>query len=535
MFWIRPVLRGLVFFFIFGLLSHSWAISQESRPPGRGGTLSVGMAADPLSLEPSNAEDAESALICSQIFETLVRFREESLRLSPGLALSWKSSSDGLTWVFHLKKNVYFQDGTPFTAESVRFNFKRMMETEHPYHLAKNWNFSCWKRLWGGFPGIVREVTVIDEHTLRIRLSRPTTAFLANLASGGMAIQSPAAIMRWKENLYRHPVGTGPFRFVYWTRGERCVLEANRDYREGKPLLDRLIFYPISSNRDRAERLSRGIIDLMEVISPPVAGELKSRREISILQARGLNVGYVAINCQQYPFEERKVRQALNFAIDRESIIRNFYSGRPLAARSVIPEGILRGKVESKAYDYSRGEALRLLEEAGYPQGFETTLYYADVPRLYLPEPEKIAMTVQRNLADIGVRANLVRCSQEEFTRVTRQGEHGLALYGFMADNGDPGDFVSILLGPGVSRMEGPEPCFYWDDDLRGLAVKAQMSLDPLERDKLFRRIQDLLYEEAPWMPLVNASQMIAYHEKVKGLRLHPLRPMDLSRVWIKH
>ncbi len=242
MFRICPVLMGLFFLFLSGLLLCSRAFSQESRSPVHGGSLSIGMAADPLSLEPSNADDPASSAICYQIFETLVRFREESMRLEPALALSWKSSPDGLSWVFNLRKHVYFQDGTPFTAESVRFNFKRMMEPGNPYHVSRTGDFSCWKRLWGGFPGIIREVVVADEYTLRIRLSRPSSSFLSNMASMGMAIQSPAAIMRWKENLHRHPVGTGPFRLIYWTRGERCVLEANRDYRSGRPLLERLIF-----------------------------------------------------------------------------------------------------------------------------------------------------------------------------------------------------------------------------------------------------------------------------------------------------
>src|SRR6185312_14748751 len=215
----------------------------------------VGRGSDAIALDPARITDAESSEVTEQIFDHLVRYKPASTEIEPSLAESWEQSPDGRVWTFHLRKNVRFHDGTPFDAESVVFSFDRQRDPHHPYHQE---DFTYWENNFRN----IQSVEAVDDHTVRITIERPYAPFLSNLAMFPVSIVSPAAVRKWGPEFARHPVGTGPFRFVEWSPGERIMLAANPSYWGGAPKIQHLVFVAIRDPRQRLVALEGGAIDV---------------------------------------------------------------------------------------------------------------------------------------------------------------------------------------------------------------------------------------------------------------------------------
>ena len=221
----------------------------------------------------------------------------------PGLAESWETTPDGLTWKFALRRHVKFHDGTPFNAEAVVFNFERWMFEHHPYHKGV---FEYWKSMFGGFPGFVKSVEAIDEFTVEFVLEKPMAPFLANLAMPMFGIASPTAIKKHGDDYFKNPVGTGSFRFREWRKDDRVVLERNPDYWGEKALLDRVIFRSIVDNSARLLELQAGSIDLMEFLNPDDIPTVKNDPNLQLILRPSMNVGYLWWNVEKEPFGKRR-------------------------------------------------------------------------------------------------------------------------------------------------------------------------------------------------------------------------------------
>src|SRR5712691_5410586 len=222
--------------------------------PRVGGTLVYAAGADPDSLDPANTDSNPGEAIGRMMNNFLVRF-DAKLKLKPDLATSWTQSKDGLTWIFKLRKGVKFHDGTPFNAEAVKYNFERFLGPEKPLKASLH-------------TPIIKSVDVVDESTVRFNLKVPFAFFLNNLAHSATAIVSPAAHQKWGKDLTLHPVGTGPFKFVEWVRGDRIVLERNDGYWGGRPLLDRVTVKTVKEDSARVLMLESGDTDLILNIPP---------------------------------------------------------------------------------------------------------------------------------------------------------------------------------------------------------------------------------------------------------------------------
>lgn len=507
----------LVMLVLVFIITYTPVISAQSKT---GGTLIYGKPKDAVKIDPHNITDGESADITVNIFETLVNFKDEKTEVEPGLATSWSTSKDGLSWTFKLRKDVKFHDGTPFNAEAVVVNFERQMFENNPYHKGP---FEYWASMFGGFPGIVKKVSAVDELTVRFDLEKPSAPFLTNLAMFSFAIMSPASLKKYGEDVFKNPVGTGPFKFVEWIPNERIVVEANKEYRGGRPYLDKIVFKPILENSVRLLELEKGSVHAMHFVPPDDAARIKKNTQLRLVTQTGMNVGYMAFMTEKEPFTNKKVRQALSHAIDKKAVIKALFGEYGVPAKTYIPPVLWGYNDAIKDYDYNVAKAKKILAETGYPNGFKTTLWAMPVARPYMPDARKCAEALQQYFKAVNVDAQIVSFEWGTYLDKSKKGEHDMLILGWTGDNGDPDNFLYTLLSSDAAvKGRANNRAFYKNPKLDEILKKAQAISDQKERAKLYRDAQVILHEDAPWIPLVHSVQMAATRANVKGYKLHP-------------
>jgi peptide/nickel transport system substrate-binding protein len=476
----------------------------------------VGRGADAIALDPARITDAESSEVTEQIFDHLVRYKPDSTEIEPSLAESWEQSPDGRVWTFHLRKNVRFHDGTPFDADAVVFSFDRQRDPHHPYHQS---DFSYWESNFRN----IQSVEALDPYTVRITIERSYAPFLSNLAMFPVSIVSPSAVKKWGPEFARHPVGTGPFRFVEWSPGERIMLAANPTYWGGAPKIQHLVFVTIRDPRQRLVALEGGAIDVAENLSPEDLQFVALHPELKLLHVAANNVAYLAMNTQHPPFDDVRVRRAVNYAINKTALVKLIYQGRGRPASSPLPPSLWAHKDED-LYPYDRAEAMRLLADAHYGHPAKRPkLYVMDTQRSYMPAPETVARIIQHNLRDVGMDVEVVINDFDTHSRLTQNGVHDLCLLGWSADTMDPDNFLYVLFDPenaepGVARNLS----FFKNAELHGILSWAQESSDRGERERFYKKAQDLIAQEAPWVPLAYGEVVVAARVNLTDLHIHP-------------
>ncbi len=495
------------------------------RVPTSHGSISVGRGNDVIGLDPARITDTESAEVTEQIFDHLVRYRPTSTEIEPALAVSWDTSADGRTWVFHLRDGVRFHDGTDFDADAVVFSFERQRDPAHPFHQP---DFTYWDNTYRN----IQRVEKVDRLTIRLSIDRPYAPFLASLAMFPVSIVSPTAVKRWGANFMRHPVGTGPFRFVEWSEGERVTLIANPDCWDGAPAAQHLVFSVIQDPRQRLVALEGEAIDIAENLSPSDLQFVSLHPNLGLHRIAGSNVGYLAMNVNHPPFDDVRVRRAVNYAVNRTAIVRLIYQGLAKEATTAVPPSMW-GHVDEPIYHYDPKTARRLLEEANYAAPkVAPKLYTMTSSRPYMPSPDRVARIIQQNLHDVGIDVEIIKNDINTHLEATQRGDHDLCLLGWLADNGDPDNFLYVLLDqdnaePGSARNVS----FYRNGQLHGLLVWAQESSDRNERVKYYQQAQDLIAQEAPWVPLAHAEVVVAASTLLTNVSVHPSGLMLLAKV----
>jgi peptide/nickel transport system substrate-binding protein len=485
----------------------------------------VGRTSDAINLDPARVTDSESAEVTEQIFDHLVRFKPDSAEIEPGLATSWSVSGDGRVWTFNLRTGVRFHDGTPFDADAVVFSFDRQRDPHHPFHQE---DYIYWETNFRN----IQNVDKLDAHTVRITIERPYAPFLSNLAMFPVSIVSPTAVKKFGAEFSRHPVGTGPFRFVDWSPGERIILTANPNYWGGAPQVQHLVFVAIRDPRQRLVALEGGSIDVAENLSPEDLQFVALHPELTLYRVAGNNVGYLAMNVTHPPFNDVRVRRAVNYAVNKTAIVKLIYQGLASEATSPVPPS-LWGHVDEPLYKYDRAMAMKLLAEAHYAQPKRRPrLYVMDTPRAYMPTPETVARIIQHNLRDVGMDVEVVVNEFDTHVRLTQSGMHDLCLLGWSADTIDPDNFLYVLFDP-----ENAEPgnarnvAFYRNPELHGILSWAQETSDRADRERFYRRAQELIARDAPWVPLAHGEVIVAARRSLAGLKLHPSATVYFSTV----
>jgi ABC-type transport system substrate-binding protein len=503
--------------------------------------LIFGMAGDADKLDPADVTDGESISRTDNIFESLVEYTPGGTDIQPSLATSWDVSEDGLEITFNLRENVKFHDGTDFNADAVVFSFERQYNPNHEYHQYGEWAY------WGYMFSDIESVEKINDYEVIIHLKNPNAAMMTSLAMFTVAIVSPTNAEKWGEEAFKHPVGTGPFKFVEWVKDDHITLEANNDYWRTIPKLDKIIFRVIEDPSARLLAIQAGEIHGMEYPDPASFDLIKADTDLQLLTQSGMNVGYLAMNTGYGYYDENEngikdsdegwektpgyfeplthklVRQAINYAIDKQSIIDNLYKGTAIVAKNGMPPFMLGYNDEIVDYEYDPQMAKDLLAEAGYPQGFNTTLWVMPVSRPYMFDPPKIAEAIQSYLADVNINVELYQIDWSTYLEETENGNHPMCLLGWTGDNGDPDNFMNVLYGANSASIgTAGNVAFYNNTIVQAKFSAALQTYDTDERDNLYQEAQVLIHEDAPFVYLAHATQNIVFLKNVKGYVLNP-------------
>lgn len=492
--------------------------------------LVVAKPDDPVGLDPADVTDLESAQVCVNIYDTLVRFKPGSLDIEGGLAVEWSHSEDGKTWTFKLRPSVKFHDGTPCDAEAVVANFERQLKADHPLRFDGN-KFIYAAAIFGS-PSKLIEVRAKDPGTVEFVLSEPMAPFLQNLALPFFGIVSPKALAEHKLDFARHPVGTGPFRFKEWKPRERLILEANPDYWGGAPSLKQVTFRPVEETTSRQLQVQKGAAHLVTDLAPANVEALKKSDSVTVESVTGLSLGFVALNVEKKPFDDVRVRQAVSLAIDEAALVKGLYRGQAVVADQALPPQVW-GRLEAESSTYDPEKARSLLAEAGFPDGFDTELRYMSAPRSYFPEPKSTAEALGSMLRQVGIRCELSAVEWGVYLEEVGKGAHQMALAGWIGDHGDPDNYLHILFSSeNLDRENGGTNLFMFSDPkVDALLKDAQTTMDREQRRRLYVEAGTLVRQARPWVPLVFAEQTVAHHPKLSGFQLHPTGLLDLQPV----
>ena len=467
-------------------------------------TLIFARGADSQKLDPADVDDGESIKVLVNICQGLVRFKHGTTEVEPCLATSWTISPDGLTYTFRIRPGVHFHDGTPLDAEAAAFSFRRQMDKSHPGR-PPDATFAYWSAMFN----MIAAVEVVDPMTLRLRLREPHAPLLASLCIPAAHLISPKFIDQ------RHPVGTGPFRFVEWIPNERIVLEVNPDYWEGPPKIQRLIFKVVPDSATRLIQLQTDQIQAMDGIDPNDLPIIRRDETLKLITAPGLNVCYLAFNCRKPPLDDRNVRRAIAAAIHTKDIIEDVYRGAAVVAKNPLPPFVA-------GYNNAIPET-PTLQHPMTPLSQPLQLYVMTNPRPYLPNPLRAAEMIKADLAQAGIPVEIVPNEWGAHLSRTSHGEHEMALMGWVGDTGDADNFLYVLLDKDTATLGSAlNICFWTNDAYHDLMLAARRELDPEKRAALYRKAQEIIFKEIPMVPLAHAESLMACRANVDGIHFEP-------------
>ena len=482
-------------------------------------TLIVGRDADADLLDPARATHQESVEVAMQIFDRLVDLQPGQSEPEPALAVSWELADDGRTRIFELRRGVRFHDGTPFNADAVVLSFERQRDAAHPYHRD---DFFYWKYYFGN----VVAVEKVDDYRVRIELLHQYGPFLANMSIFSMSVVSPTSFVKRGDAVEFRPIGTGPFKFESFVDG-RLVLERNDDYWGDAPKFSQLVFQTIDDPRQRMTALVSGDIDVVLNMAPEDRQFVQLHPRLRLHTTMENAVTYLAMNTQRPPFDDVRVRRAINMAINKEPVVRVLWHGSAKPAHTPVPPSLWGHYTVPEPYRYDPAAARRLLDQAAQDGGLDPqatyTLYVNSTPRQYLPHPSRLARAVQANLDDVGLAVEIVLQDKDAHDRSLSGGEYDLCIDGWVGDTGDPDNFLYLLLSGDNAEPTGENPpgnvARFVDPVLDAALILAQESLDPDERARHYKLVQSLIHEQAPWVPIAHTSMGLAARSDIVDVR----------------
>jgi len=504
---------------------------------GGGSTFVFGRGADSVCLDPINATDGESFRATRQVMDTLLRFKPESFDMAPALATEIPKAEDsGRTYTVKLREGVMFHDGTEFNADAVKFNFDRWRDSKNPYHKgggADSANFAYYSSQFGGFDedSVIESIDVVDEYTVRFNLKEPQGPFTRNLTMSPFAIASPKAIKEDVNGFWQHPVGTGPYKFVNWERNSQIRVEAVKDWwgtdlpesqGYGGPHMKESVIKTIPDNTQRVAALTGNQLNGADGLVPDDVPTVKEQQGFKVIYRPPNTIGYLAMNNEKPPFDDPQVRQAFNYAINIPQIVESVLRGQGEVASNYMPSLLPYFNNSVKPYPYDPDKAKQMLKDAGVAN-LKTELWYMPIPRPYMPDAKSIAQVMQQNLEKVGVSAKLVTYDWATYLTKTGSGEHPTCLLGWTGDNGDPDNFLNVLLNSaGATPQNALNVAYYKNPNVDNLLEQAQTTVDENEREKAYYQAQEIMHEDAPWVPIAYVTPPIGLQDSVKGFEPNP-------------
>ena len=525
------------------LLLAGAALVLANAAPLAAKTLVFCSEGSPENFGPSINTTGTSFAASRPIYDRMIDFKQGTTETEPGLAESWDVSADGKVYTFHLRHGVKWQSNATFKptrdfdADDVVFSFDRQGNDANPYHKVSGGGYSYWGDM--GFDKLVKSIDKVDPYTVRFTLNEPQAPFIADLAMDFATIQSAEyadVLMKAgkPEQIDQLPIGTGPFSFVNYQQDAVIRYKRFDQYWGPKAKLDALVF---SINKDPAVRLAKLRADecqVMNYASPADLPSIKIDPKLTLMQQPGLNVGYLAFNNQKAPFTDKRVRLALNMAIDRDAIIRAVYGDAGEPAKNLIPPIMWSWNKDVPQYKYDPAAAKKMLADAGFPNGFDTDLWAMPVQRPYNPDARRIAELMQADLMKVGVRAKIVSYEWGEYRKRLAAGEHQMAEYGWTGDNGDPDNFFTPLASCGAARVGGGSASKWCDKDFDALLDKARTLTDQGERAKLYEQAQVIMHDEAPFFLVAHSVTFQPMRKEVTGFVMSPIGAQNWDTVDLK-
>jgi len=497
----RNLRAGLAVLFLMAMMGApggAWA---------KGKTLVVALEQETTTLEAHLTTDVTSTSVRCHLYNTLLRLNTEKLEFEPELALKWQMSPDGKIYTFQLRKGVKFHDGSPFNAEAVKFNFDRLIDPKRSSAAKNNVD-------------MIERVEVVDEYTVRMHLKSAFAPFLNHLNHPGAgAVMSMNALKQHGDKIGINPVGTGPFKFVKWLKGSEIVLERFDGYWGEKPYFERIVFKPVPEEASRIMMLETGEADVANQLSPIAIEQLKKNKNIDVIVKPSIKDMVFAINCEESPTNDVRVRQAINLAVNKEEINNKILGGVFDIANSPVAKGIY-GHKSYKPIEYNPEKAKQLLKEAGY-KGEELVMW---APQGKYPMGDETSQMVQNYLRAVGMNPKLTIWGDYPayLAAPAKFGiKFNLKMEGWSASSMD-GDmslwqiYHSSLKGRNFNRSN------FDNKEFDQLMAQSRNTLDPKERTRILHKAQDLVWQGLPTLWLFRQAYIVAAQKDVKGIYLRP-------------
>jgi peptide/nickel transport system substrate-binding protein len=495
----------------------------QDKGASQGGDLVIATQSDAVSLDPQLSNDTASANVRINIYDTLVT-QDGNMELQPSLAESWEQIDD-TTWEFKLRQGITYHDGSTFNAEVVKANIDRILDPNVASPAAFMYN-------------MVTEVQVVDEYTVRFITEYPFAPLPAHLAHpvGGMIskkqIEEDYAAMESGEKagsvINKHPIGSGPFKFQDWQTGQSITLVRNDEYWNKPALLNSVTFKVVPEDLTRISELSTGDSHVSTPLSPSDVAQVEGTDGMHVQRQESSSLSYIGFNMEKEPFDDVRVRQAISMAIDKEEIINGIYDGVGIPAKGPLAPGIFGYDKDLNALEYNVEEAKKLLEEAGYGDGFTTTIWTND-------DRQRVdtATNVQAQLAEIGIDVKVETMEFGAMLEQTARGEHDMMVFGWTTVTGDADNglfplFHSKNLGAPGNRT------FTVDEELDQYLAQARQTTDEQERLELYSKAQERLVEVAPTVNILYLEYLLGVRDEVKGLTQLPTQLLQLKNVSIE-
>ncbi|MCC7068951.1 MAG: ABC transporter substrate-binding protein [Burkholderiales bacterium] len=467
----------------------------------------------------------------SQIYGRIVDFERGGTAVVPGLAERWTISPDGKEYTFHLRKGVKWHSNRNFkpsrdmNADDIIFAVERMWKESNPYFKVTSSNHSYFSDM--GLDKLLKSVEKIDDHTVKMTLTKPDAPFLSSWAMEFAAVQSKEyadAMLKagTPEKIDQEPIGTGPFYLVQYQKDAIIRYKAFPSYYGGKAKIDDLVFSITPDASVRWAKLQKGECHVMPYPNPADLDAMRKDSRIAVLEQPGLNIGYLAYNVTKKPFDDVRVRKAVNMAINKQAIIDAVYMSTGVAAKNPIPPTQWSYNNAIKDDPFDQAAAKKLLAEAGYANGFTTDLWAMPVQRPYNPNAKRIAELMQADLAKVGIKAEIKSFEWGEYRKRMQNGEHQMGMLGWTGDNGDPDNFLHTLLGCESAKANGSNVAKFCYKPFDDLVVKAKTITDTAERTKLYQQAQVIFKEQAPWFTIAHAVQLKPMRKEVIDFKLSP-------------
>ena len=498
--------------------------------PGRaqaGKTLVVGIAADPTGLDPEAVLNNTSGFIMATVYDSLVRYKPGAVEVEPGLAERWDIAPDGLTYTFHLRPGVLFHDGTRCDADAIKQNVDRQFDSASPIYIKNTGPVQSYADFTYG---AVTATRVVDPLTVEFTLKEPSAAFLSSLAMVWNGVVSPTAAAKYGKDFRNNPVGTGPFVFKEYRPRDQVVLESNPGYWRGAPKLAGLIFKVLPEAQAAQLALRRGEVHILADVGTSAIPALRQEAGVQLLTQPGLVICGVSLPCDVKPFDDVRVRRAMNLAVDKDAINKALYQGLAERLTSPIPSAQWGHDAALKGFGYDPEQARKLLAEAGVQPGLKVELLTYNSPRGYNPAGANLAVAVQNYLGKVGIEASVRQMDMGAFLSTVRAGKYeGLRMGGFSGDNGDPDNFALLFTTPGIPVNNSSH---YSNKDVDRMMAEAARVTDQAKRIELYQAAQKQIAEDAPWIWINSVSQVRAARKEVQGFMLNPTQMFfDMDQV----